>query len=86
VFRAFSYLAAVLLLLIGIAYWNSFDAPLVFDDLLTIQANSAVQFGDDLRPSIWATRPILYLTFAINHALHGQQIWVITSSTSSCIF
>ena len=67
--------AAVLLLLIGIAYWNSFDAPLVFDDLLTIQANSAVQFGDDLRPSIWATRPILYLTFAINHALHGQQIW-----------
>jgi tetratricopeptide (TPR) repeat protein len=67
--------AAVLLVLTAAAYWNSFDAPFVFDDLLTIQTNSRVQFGDALRPSIWTTRPVLYLTFAINYALHGQQVW-----------
>src|SRR5262245_55571511 len=66
--------ASLFLAVIG-AYWNTFDVPLVFDDLLTIQANSRVQFGDNLRPSIWATRPLLYLTFAINHALHGQRVW-----------
>src|SRR6266850_6407156 len=66
---------AVLLLLTGVAYWNSFGAPLVFDDLLTIQAHAGVQFGDNLRPSIGTTRPLLYLTFAINYALHGQQVW-----------
>ena len=67
--------AAVLLLLTGAAYYNSFGAPFVFDDLLTIQTNSNVQFGDDLRPSISSSRPILFLTFAINHALHGQRVW-----------
>ncbi len=66
---------AVLLLLTGVAYWNSFDAPLVFDDLLTIQSHAGVQFGDNLRPSIGTTRPLLYLTFAINYALHGQKVW-----------
>jgi tetratricopeptide (TPR) repeat protein len=66
---------AVLVILAGLAYCNSFDVPLVFDDLLTIQANSGVQFGDNLRPSIWTTRPILYLSFAINHRLHGQEVW-----------
>ena len=67
--------AAILLVFTLVGYWNSFDVPLVFDDLLTIQANSGVQFGDNLHLSIWATRPILYLTFALNYALHGQQVW-----------
>ena len=70
------FLSAVILLLATlVGYWNTFDVPLVFDDLLTIQANSGLQFGDNLRPSIWATRPLLYLSFAINYALHGQRVW-----------
>jgi len=67
--------ATLLLILTAAAYWNSFDVPLVFDDLLTIQANSGVQFGDNLQLSLWTTRPILYLTFAINHSLHGQRVF-----------
>src|SRR5262249_3684952 len=67
--------AVILLLATFVAYWNTFDVPLVFDDLLTIQANWGFQFGDNLRPSIWATRPLLYLSFAINYALHGQRVW-----------
>src|SRR5689334_10209484 len=66
---------AVLALLGLISYWNSFDVPFVFDDLLTIQANSGVQFGDFLKPQLLATRPLLYLTFAINYQLHGQQVF-----------
>jgi tetratricopeptide (TPR) repeat protein len=63
------------MILAAVAYWNSFSVPMVFDDLLTIQANSGVQFGENLRPSIWATRPVLYLTFALNYRLHGQEVW-----------
>ena len=57
--------AVVLLLLTAIAYLNSFAVPFVFDDFNTIQANSPVQFGQNLRPSIFHTRSILLLTFAI---------------------
>ena len=67
--------AVVLLLLTAIAYLNSFAVPFVFDDFNTIQANSPVQFGQNLRPSIFHTRSILLLTFGINYALHGQQVW-----------
>jgi tetratricopeptide (TPR) repeat protein len=67
--------AGILLFLTAIAYCNSFGVPFVFDDLNTIQANSQVQFGETLRPSIFRTRPILYMTFAIDYALHGQQVW-----------
>src|SRR5262245_30432091 len=70
------YLSVILLLFLGgVAYWNSFDVPLVFDDWLVIQANSGVQFGDFLKPQLLATRPLLYLTFAINYQIHGQQVF-----------
>jgi tetratricopeptide (TPR) repeat protein len=59
----------------SIAYWNSFDVPLVFDDLASIQGNAALQFGESLTPALFATRPILYLTYALNYRLHGQQVW-----------
>src|SRR5262245_24265029 len=70
------FLSSAILVILGfISYWNSFDVPFVFDDLLTIQANSGVQFGDFLKPQLLATRPLLYLTFAINYQIHGQQVF-----------
>lgn len=59
-----------------VSYWNSFDAPLIFDDLVTIQKNEGVRFGDYfLRPHLFGGRSLLYITFAINHFLHGQEVW-----------
>ena len=40
------WLLGVLTVLGVAAYWNSFDAPLVFDDLLSIQRNTSVRFGE----------------------------------------
>jgi tetratricopeptide (TPR) repeat protein len=60
-----------------IAYWNSFDVPFVFDDFSTIQSNSSVQFGDSLAriPSNLWFRTLLYMTFAGNYAVGGQNVW-----------
>ena len=71
-------LPLLILLSVGvIAYWNSFDAPFVFDDMDTIETNSAVQFGDALTrvpAALWA-RTLLFITFAANHAVNGQNVW-----------
>ena len=64
-----------LVVLGAIAYWNSFDVPFVFDDLLSIQRNAGVRFGDFLSPSVLGQRPLLYLTFSIDYALHGLDVW-----------
>ena len=70
------FLSSALLALLGlVSYWNSFDVPFVFDDLLSIKANYGVQFGDFLKPQLLATRPLLYLTFAINYQIHAQQLF-----------
>lgn len=58
-----------------IAYWNSFDAPLVFDDFLTIQRNANVRFGDYLRDSFLWSRSLLFATFALNYIVSGQEVW-----------
>ncbi len=70
------WLAAAVVILVGvIAYWNSFDAPLVFDDFLTIQNNDFVRFGDVLSFRPFGARSLLYMTFGINYALHEQDVW-----------
>ena len=70
------FISFALLAIFGlVSYWNSFDVPFVFDDLLSIKANSGVQFGDFLKPQLLATRPVLYLTFAINYQIHAQQVF-----------
>ncbi len=70
------WLAAAVVILVGvIAYWNSFDAPLVFDDFLTIQNNDFVRFGDVLSFKPLGARSLLYMTFGINYALHEQDVW-----------
>src|SRR5439155_887166 len=67
---AFGVLFAVAL----IAYWNSFSVPLVFDDLLTIQKNSQVRFGE-FNWNLLTTRSVLYLTFTVNYIWAGQEVW-----------
>ncbi len=57
-----------------VAYWNSFDVPLVFDDLATIQRNSGVRFGEfDWNPL--SGRTVLYLLFTANYIWAGQDVW-----------
>src|SRR5439155_3681139 len=65
--------AGLLFLAALIAYWNSFRVPLVFDDLLTIQRNAGVRFGE----FHWglAGRAVLYLTFTLNYVWSGQEVW-----------
>ena len=57
------------------AYWNSFDVPLVFDDLLSIQRNEGVRFGDYFNVNLLNGRSLLYLTFTANYFFHGQDVW-----------
>jgi protein O-mannosyl-transferase len=57
-----------------IAYWNSFGAPLVFDDSLTIQRNADVRFGE-FHWNVLAPRAVLYLTFTLNYIWSGQDVW-----------
>src|SRR5438093_807556 len=56
------------------AYWNSFNAPFVFDDLATIQRNTQVRFGE-FGWSLISPRAILYKTFTFNYLLSGQEVW-----------
>ena len=66
----------VVLLSVGtLAYWNSFDAPLVFDDLLSIQRNEGVRFGTYFDINLLNGRALLYWTFAANYFFHGQAVW-----------
>ena len=58
-----------------VAYWNSLDVPMVFDDYLSVQRNTGVRFGDALSPRTLGGRSLLYVTFAINYALHEQDVW-----------
>jgi len=75
-FRSRPGVAVLILVSLGIvAYWNSFDAPFVFDDLFAITMNSQVQFGGALLPTqIWS-RALLFLTFAANHSINGENVW-----------
>src|SRR5207237_5529687 len=58
-----------------VAYWNSTDGPFVFDDLETIQRNAGVRFGEYFSASLLRTRSLLFLTFAINNWVGGQNVF-----------
>ena len=66
---------AAIVLIGGIAYGNTFDVPLVFDDFVSIQRNSTVRFGDYLQEVIISSRSLLYLTFTLNYVFAGQDVW-----------
>ncbi len=68
-------LALIPVILAIVAYWNSFDAPLVFDDLVSIQKHAAVRFGDIFHANLLGPRKLLYLTFGLDYQLHGQEVW-----------
>ncbi len=71
--------AAVLLVAAAAAYWNSLAVPFLFDDLSTIVDNPALGSpGAALAPAFNVTttgRPVLNLTFALNHAISGRAVW-----------
>jgi tetratricopeptide (TPR) repeat protein len=56
------------------AYWNSFNVPLVFDDLLTIQKNANLRFGE-FSWNVLGSRYILFLLFTLNYLWAGQEVW-----------
>ena len=65
-----------------LVYWNSFSAPFVFDDLTAIVDNPTIRHLGDLGAVLSppqaggvASRPLINLSFALNYALGGQQVW-----------
>ena len=73
--------AAVLILAVLGAYWNSFNVPFLFDDNPSIGDNRSIRhldrIGDVLAPpptAPTAARPLLNLTFALNYAVGGTSV------------
>ena len=63
-------------------YWNSFSGVFLFDDLGTIVRNTEIRqlthLGQVLLPpadTALAGRPLVQLSFAINYALGGLDVW-----------
>lgn len=68
----------------GLAYSNSLHGPFVFDDVASIVNNSTIRSlwppGEALSPpGDWGLtvsgRPILNLSFAVNYAISGLEVW-----------
>ena len=61
-------------------YANSFSGPFIFDDFLSITQNPTIRswLTSFVPPGGGVTvtgRPLLNLSFALNHALSGDQVW-----------
>lgn len=76
--------AAVLLVAVFAAYANTLRAPFVYDDTLAIPENPTIRrlwpLGDVLLPKVEggvtvSGRPVLNLSFALNHAISGVSPW-----------
>ena len=74
-------LLLALALLTWIPYANTLEVPFVFDDLHNIKENSNVHLEDlswdSLKGSISKNstpRPLAYLSFALNHRVHGLEV------------
>jgi tetratricopeptide (TPR) repeat protein len=79
-FERRSWLACVVIVLATLAaYHNSFSGPFILDDLSAITANPSIKhFVSALSPpanSTAAGRPLLSLSFALNYALGGFNVW-----------
>ena len=71
----------VLAVAIGAAYANGMSGPLVLDDMFSFGANESIRNLTDWRAVLWppsplptSGRPILNLTFAVNHAVAGKSL------------
>jgi tetratricopeptide (TPR) repeat protein len=75
------YVVAVLLMIAGVgAYHNTWSVPLMFDDKPAILSNPTIrQLGTALFPpadgSSVTGRPVVNLSFALNHGLSGESVW-----------
>lgn len=73
--------AAFLVVAIFAAYWSSLAGPFVFDDIGAIAENSTIRaLGSALSPPheqgvTVGGRPLLNLSFAVNHAISGDAVW-----------
>jgi tetratricopeptide (TPR) repeat protein len=71
--------ASALVLAACLAYCRTFSVPLVFDDLPSISDNATIRhLGAALSPPADSTvggRPVLNLSFAINYAISGYDVW-----------
>ncbi len=77
-----SFLAGgIIILAVLAAYWNSFSGPFVLDDPSAIRDNLTIRhWGSALVPPSYvgattAGRPVINLTFALNYALGGMNVW-----------
>jgi Tfp pilus assembly protein PilF len=61
------------------AYCRSFGGPFLYDDVDSIPGNVSIRsLATSFSPPVQATvggRPVLNLSFAVNHALSGTQVW-----------
>ena len=76
----------LLLAIVGIVYWNSLTGPFHYDDEHSIVRNQALRsltqipgyftdlaaFSGDEGKGMY--RPLLLVTYAVNHALHGYEV------------
>ena len=80
--RAVALAAGVLVLAVLAAYWNTFSAPFVFDDVPGILENTSIRrlwppltvllpLPDSGSP---AGRPVVNLSLAINYAIGGTDV------------
>jgi tetratricopeptide (TPR) repeat protein len=76
-------LGASLLVLSALAvYWNSLGAPFFFDDIPAVERNTTIRQLWPLWPALnppnngsgVSGRPLVNLSFAMNHALDGQEV------------
>src|SRR5216110_110617 len=83
--RGTPWLAAGLLVAMTLAvYANSLRGPFVYDDIPSIAENPTIRHFRPLRDVLLppaaggvsvSGRPILNLSFAINHAISGEAVW-----------
>ncbi len=73
-------LSALLFLLLGVlAYSNTLRVPFILDDTFNIVENPAIRLTSFSGPDLWRTltaepmptRPLAYLSFALNYLAHG---------------
>jgi protein O-mannosyl-transferase len=77
--RKVFWAGGVIIALALAAYYNSLSGPFILDDRFAITDNPTIrQLGSALSPPASSTaggRPVLNLTFALNYALGGTNVW-----------
>jgi protein O-mannosyl-transferase len=90
----------LLVVMVLLAYAGSINAPFVYDDTLAIPENQTIRSLWPLKDVLWpqleggvtvSGRPVLNLSFAINHAISGTNVWsyhvfnILVHAASACL-